>query len=204
MERSSTELEEELVARRLDFAIMHSFANSTQQERVISFYPISRSPFVLVARRNTPLACHARWAPGFSLPLLDLELVRDEPFVLVSPGRRIRQISDHIFWQAGITPKVALTTASYETAHRLACQGLGLTFIPLQYRDIFQGSALGEYFAIDPAYSPYWDMCVAVARDSYISNAAQMFIHILNLRLRSRGTAPSRPEEAKKEGQLSE
>lgn len=204
VERSSTELEEELVARRLDFAVMHSFANSTQQERVISFYPISRSPFVLVARRNTPLACHARWAPGFSLPLLDLELVRDEPFVLVSPGRRIRQISDHIFWQAGITPKVALTTASYETAHRLACQGLGLTFIPLQYRDIFQGSALGEYFAIDPAYSPYWDMCVAVARDSYISNAAQMFIHILNLRLRSRGTPPIRPEEAKKEGQLSE
>ena len=43
-------------------------------------------------------------------------------------------------------------------------------------------------------------MCVAVARDSYISNAAQMFIHILNLRLRSRGTAPIRPEEAKKEG----
>lgn len=190
VEKSSTELEEELMARHLDFAVMHSFAGSTQQQRNISFYPISRSPFVLAAERNTPLCRHARWQQGFALPVMDLARVREEPFILVDQGRRIRQISDHILWQAGITPRVALTTVSYETAHRLACQGLGLTFLPLEYREIFQGSDRGEYFAIDPAYSPYWDMCVAVARDSYISNAAQVFIHILNLRLGNRGAAP--------------
>ena len=38
----------------------------------------------------------------------------------------------------------------------------------------------GEYYSIDAACSPYWDLCVAVARDSYISTAAQVFIHLLN------------------------
>lgn len=181
VEKNSTELEAELAARHLDFAVMHSFANSSQQEKSsISFYPVSRSPFILAAPPGTTLGEHARKDPDSPLPVIDLAAVRDWPFVLVTPGRRIRQISDHILWQAGITPEVVLTTSSYETAHRLACQGLGLTFLPLQYKEIFQGPYSGEYFAIDPAYSPYWDLCVAVARDSYISNAAQVFIHMLN------------------------
>lgn len=181
VEKSSTELESELAARHLDFAVMHYFANSTQQEKSsISFYPISRSPFLLAAPAGTSLGEHAKQDPDSPYPILDLSAVKDRPFVLVNPGRRIRQISDHILWQAGITPEVVLTTSSYETAHRLACQGLGLTFLPLQYKEIFPCPYPGEYFSIDPAYSPYWDLCVAVARDSYISNAAQVFIHMLN------------------------
>ena len=170
-----------LASRHLDFAVMHSFANSTQQEKSsIAFYPISRSPFVLAAPVGSGLDRYACPDPESPYPVLDLAHVKDWPFVLVSPGRRIRQISDHILWQAGITPQVVLTTVSYETAHRLACRGLGLTFIPLQYKEIFQGPYPGEYYSIDAACSPYWDLCVAVARDSYISNAAQVFIHLLN------------------------
>ncbi|MCI9509045.1 MAG: LysR family transcriptional regulator [Angelakisella sp.] len=180
-EKSSTELEAGLASRHLDFAVMHSFANSTQQEKSsIAFYPISRSPFVLAAPVGSGLDRYACPDPESPYPVLDLAHVKDWPFVLVSPGRRIRQISDHILWQAGITPQVVLTTVSYETAHRLACRGLGLTFIPLQYKEIFQGPYPGEYYSIDAACSPYWDLCVAVARDSYISNAAQVFIHLLN------------------------
>ena len=72
----------------------------------------------------------------------------------------------------------------------LACQGLGLTFLPLQYKDIFQGPYTGEYFSIDPAYSPYWDLCVAVTKDSYISNTVQMFIHLLNSLFGGKTQAP--------------
>ena len=180
-EKSSTELEAGLASRHLDFAVMHSFANSTQQEKSsIAFYPISRSPFVLAAPVGSGLDRYACPDPESPYPVLDLARVKDWPFILVSPGRRVRQISDHILWQAGITPQIALTTVSYETAHRLACRGLGLTFIPLQYKEIFQGPYPGEYYSIDPACSPYWDLCVAVPRDSYISNAAQVFIHLLN------------------------
>ena len=184
VEKNSTQLEAELIARHLDFAVMHSFANSSHQERSrITFYPISRSAFVLVAPRGTPLRQYARPDPQGGLPIMDLRKLADQPFVMVDQGRRIRQISDHILWQAGITPEVVLTTVSYETAHRLACQGVGLTFIPQQYGEIFQGPYQGEYFAIDPEYSPYWDLCVAVAKDSYIANAAQVFIHMLNVTL---------------------
>ena len=191
VEKSSTELEKELAARRLDFAVMHSFANSSQQEKsTISFYPITRSPFILAAPTGTRLVSLARKDPESPLPVLDLAHVKRCPFVLVNPGQRIRQISDHILWRAGITPEVVLTTASYETAHRLACQGLGLTFLPLQYKDIFQGPYTGEYFSIDPAYSPYWDLCVAVTKDSYISNTVQMFIHLLNSLFGGKTQAP--------------
>ncbi len=191
-EKSSTELEAGLASRHLDFAVMHSFANSTQQEKSsIAFYPISRSPFLLAAPPDSGLAPFARQDPDAPYPILDLCHVKDRPFILVNQGRRIRQISDHILWQAGITPEVVLTTVSYETAHRLACRGLGLTFIPLQYKEIFQGPYPGEYYSIDPACSPYWDLCVAVARDSYISNAAQVFIHMLNAHFGSRMELPS-------------
>ena len=191
-EKSSTELEAGLASRHLDFAVMHSFANSTQQEKSsIAFYPISRSPFLLAAPPDSGLAPFARQDPDAPYPVLDLCHVKDHPFILVNQGRRIRQISDHILWQAGITPEVVLTTVSYETAHRLACRGLGLTFIPLQYKEIFQGPYPGEYYSIDPACSPYWDLCVAVARDSYISNAAQVFIHMLNAHFGSRMELPS-------------
>lgn len=202
-EKSSTELEAELIARHLDFAVMHSFANSTHQEKSsISFYPISRSEFVLVAPKGSPLEKYAKPDPAGGLPMLDLKYVKDQPFVLVDQGRRIRQISDHILWQAGITPEVVLTTVSYETAHRLACRGVGLTFIPQQYSEIFRGPFLADYFAIDPAYSPYWDLCVAVAKDSYISNAVQVFIHMLNLQLGGNVPLPQE-EQAGEQGENS-
>ena len=199
VEKSSTQLEAELTARHLDFAVMHSFANSSHQEKSrITFYPISRSAFVLAAPKGTPLARHARPNPAGGLPIIDLKKLEGQPFVMVDQGRRIRQISDHILWQAGITPEVVITTVSYETAHRLACCGVGLTFIPQQYGEIFQGPYQGEYFAIDQEYSPYWDLCVAVAKDSYIANAAQVFIHMLNLQLGGSVSIPREEEPGKK------
>ena len=96
VEKSSTQLEAELTARHLDFAVMHSFANSSHQEKSrITFYPISRSDFVLVAPKGTPLARHARPNPAGGLPILDLKKLRNAKpdLSILHPLPRVNEIS---------------------------------------------------------------------------------------------------------------
>ena len=99
---------------------------------------------------------------------------------MVTKLQKIRQVADLILHKAQIHPPVILTTKSYETARRLACEGIGVTFTPLQYLQIFPGIYSPDYYFVAEEYTPYWTLCVAVQKNAYVSRAAKVFIRIVS------------------------
>lgn len=181
VEKNSTELEKELAAGKVDFALMHtSPVYNISDTSNIHFYPLYKDPFILVTQKDHPLSKHAVNVKGLEYPTIDLTLFAHEPFILIKREQRIRQVSELILQKANIKPTIVLTTKSFEIARRLACEGIGVTFVPQQYSHIFPGIYKPSYYFIDKKYSPYWTMCVAVQKDAYISKAAKLFVRMVS------------------------
>ena len=183
VEKNSTELDKALASGEIDFSIMHTFPfNEHANSPSADIYPLFKDPLVLVTKKNHPLREHAVPVEGLDYPQIDLTLFADEAFIRLNHEQKIGQVTDQILQKANLHPVTALTTKSYETARRLACEGLGVTLVPRQYLDIFPGNYYPDYYYIDEKYSPYWTMCVAVPKNAYISKAAQLFIRMVSER----------------------
>ena len=186
VERNSTELDKALASGEIDFAIMHTFPFCKHSHsKNVDIYPLFKEPILLVTAKDHPLRQYAVHNNDLEYPQIDLTLFANEPFILLNKEQKIRHVSDSILQKANINPMIILTTKSYETARRLSCEGIGITFVPLQYLQIFPGIYQPAYYYIDEKYGPYWTMCVAVQKNAYISKAAQLFIQIVNERFGS-------------------
>lgn len=179
-EKNSTELEKSLSSGEIDFGIMHTSPYYEISNNLnVDFYTLFKDPFLLVTKKDHPLGRYAVKSANFKYPQIDITLFAKEPFIMLNRWQRTRQVADLILQKANINPIVALTTKSYETARRLACEGIGVTFVPEQYLQISPGVYQPDYYTIDEKYSPYWKLCVAVQKNAYISKASQMFIKML-------------------------
>jgi len=176
-EKNSTELEKSLSSGEIDFAIMHTAPfYEISDSSYVDFHSLFKDPFLLATKKDHPLGRNAIKSENSEYPQIDISLFSKEPFIMLNRWQRIRQVSNLILQKANINPIVALTTKSYETARRLACEGIGVTFVPEQYLQISPGVYLPDYYSIDEKYSPYWKLCIAVQKNAYISKAAKMFI----------------------------
>lgn len=181
VEKNSTELEKSLTLGEIDFAIMHTIPlNEYVNGPNSDIYPLYKDPLVLVTKKNHPLKGWAIVRNDLDYPQIDITLFKDEPFIMLNSEQKIRQATDLILHKANLTPHITLTTKSYETARRLACEGLGVTLVPHQYLNIFPGYYAPDYYYIDENYSPYWTMCVAVSKGAYVSKAARVFIRMVS------------------------
>lgn len=66
---------------------------------------------------------------------VDIAEFKDETFILQYPGQQMRSTADIIFSEAGISPKVSLTTRSVPSAMELTAQGCGICFLADIYKD---------------------------------------------------------------------
>lgn len=180
VEENSTTLEKCLSSGKVDFAIMHtSPVYNLSKTSNIDFHLLYKDPFILVTKKDHPLGRFAKPSEDSEHSKIDITLFANEPFIMVKRGQRIRQVSELILQKAKINPTVVLTTKSYEIARRLACEGIGVTFVPEQYSHIFPGVYEPDYYSIDEKYSPYWSMCIGVQKGAYVSKAAKLFIRMV-------------------------
>ena len=108
---------------------------------------------------------------------VDLDLLRDEPFVLYRKGMRVRKISDALFAEAGFAPRIILESQTVETLLNLVSTRVGCAFLPktvVQFPGTVSGAAC---FTIgNPPVSS--GFAFAWRRDSYVSWAAQEFMKL--------------------------
>ncbi|MDR3602614.1 MAG: LysR family transcriptional regulator [Desulfosporosinus sp.] len=75
---------------------------------------------------------------------IELLQLKDCPFLLLKQGHRVRQISDILFQDAGIKPKIIMESINIETLYRLTITNMGITFLPksliLQWNKAFDNS----------------------------------------------------------------
>lgn len=180
IERNSSELEKALASGEIDFAIMFiSPFNEVNNILDVSLELIFKDTFLLVAKKGHRLGKYAIYDKDCEYPRIDITLFSDEPFIITDHGLRIRQVSELILQKADINPLIALTTKSFETARRLASQGVGITFIPRRYINIFPSTFVPDYYTIDEKYTPYWNLCLAIYKGAYVSKAARTFMNII-------------------------
>lgn len=177
-EESSTALEKALADATVDFAIMHY--HPFNAKNFIDYDLLYRDPFLLVTQGNHPLTKDARKDKNYPYPLIDIRLFENENFILMDRGKRIRQVSDNIFYEIEIHPNSCLTLKNFETARRLASMGYGVTFVPMEYTKVFTGQYPSDYYFIDGVESAYWDTCIATRKNMYLSKAAKVFIELVH------------------------
>ncbi len=176
-EMNSTLLEQALLDGTIDFAIMHN--HPLKENKSIHHEMIYRDPFLLVTKKNHNLSKFSKIKEDYPHPLIDLNLFKDERFIMLEKNKRIRQVCDIIFNIAGINPITSLTLQNYETARRIASTGFGVTLVPLQYIKIFEGQYDADYYFIDNNKYAFWDTCIATNPNMYLSKASKVFIDMI-------------------------
>lgn len=175
-EENSSVLERSLIDGSIDFAIMHYHPLNANDS--IRYDLLYKDPFLLVTQKGHALSKYSKADEKFPYPLIDINLFKDDNFILLEKNKRIRQVCNHIFNEEGFNPKNSLTLNNYETARRLASVGYGVTLIPLQYIKIFEGQYESDYYFIIDNKNAYWDTCVATNHNMYLSKASKIFIEM--------------------------
>ena len=167
-EQSAESLEELLMKGEVDIAILHL---PVKNEEIV-YEPLSVEKVYLVA------------PPGYNIcsitnfevqKRLDFSCLKDEKFILLKPGHRMRFFADKIFKCAQFKPNILLEIGNTDTAYRLATAGMGFTFIPENTIRFLNTNHYQNYFLInDVAFT----LALAYRRGEYLTKAAQEFIAI--------------------------
>ena len=161
----------------MDFALLH--APKLAPNPLLNYEFLSEDPFVIALAAGHPLIEKAQKKPGYLFPVLDVRLLKSEPLILLHPQQRIRHVSDAILAKAKITPNIVLTIKNYETAQRLAGQGIGITFLPMDYAALTYADHPPVLLSIDESYSPSWDLSIATLKGGFLSRADQYFLELV-------------------------
>ncbi len=109
-------INEALVKGEIDLAVMGRPLDGTD----VVAEPFAAHPSVIVAAPSHPLA-RSRGVPASALA--------GEPLVVREQGSGTRSLLDRFFAEAGITPRIALTTSSNETIKQAVMAGMGIALI---------------------------------------------------------------------------
>lgn len=121
--------------------------------------------------RDNPIACDYISHNKKSVNLNDF---REEPFILLRKGQAIRNTTDRIFSDCGISPHIAYETSSFDTAYRMARTGLGCTFVPSVLHPLFE-----EVVSFDINSGSYlYPLLLVYNKDAYLSEAMRHFVDI--------------------------
>lgn len=107
----------QLESGEIDFCLVSSIEDNPQVQWIQLW---SEELFIIVPS-------HHRLAHYESITLQE---IADEPFVLLEKGNGLRGITDQLFQEAGISPKVTFEGAEVHTIVAFVAAGLGVTLIP--------------------------------------------------------------------------
>ena len=182
-EKNSQELEQAVLSRKLDFALIHGFETTESQIRGnLEYRSLNRDNFCIVMQKGKKAAEKAVRMTGYPYPVLDPKFLEGEPFVLETLDHRMRVVTDGILKRVNVEPKILLETDLFETAIRLAAVGYGLTIVNESYIKAFANeeySSKCAVFSIPKKYKPYWSVCVIRHAKGYVPAASQEFLDMI-------------------------
>lgn len=172
-ENNSTELEKLMLSGKLDFSIMHYEEN----HEALTYEPLSDDPFYLVMPQT--LAERYRFPDYRPLSRYDLKLLSNEPFLMIANRQKLRQVADSILAQSDIQPNIRYVSKSMETAKRLTAAGMGITFLPFSYLNLFSGTERLACYPLEQELGAYWKLVVSYPEHHSLSRCSREFIEQL-------------------------
>ncbi len=115
---------------------------------------------------------------------VDITAFKEQPFILLKRGDRIRTILDSYFKRHHINPHILLETTNIQTAFALAQRGMGIAVYPEMF---LRGATTLSANMMDTNTIDFYPfqsestterLAIAYNRDRYLSTAAKDFINI--------------------------
>lgn len=116
-----------------DHSIDLTIYNVHEFPKLLDYQEIRTEEIVLILSEKHPLCARAEKKPGFAYPWLDLNLLKDENFILLYPDQNTGGIAGKLFAECRMNPQVLLHTRNSQMSITLAMDGMGAAFAPASY-----------------------------------------------------------------------
>jgi len=168
---SLDQLEDMLLKSVVDFAIILPFDNPD-----IDYKPIFTMDIFLALPIDHPLSQEHPYT-GHEYPELDLIELKNDEFIILQQGRKLRDTALSACKDAGFTPNIALEVSNLDTAHALVAEGYGVTFL----LDVITYNAPKKqkvaYFRIKNSVLQQ-TFCLAHLKKNYLPKAIDEFLNV--------------------------
>jgi DNA-binding transcriptional LysR family regulator len=166
---STQHLEDLLYHRKIDFAIM----NYPFITHDLDYETLSQEEIVIAVPAENPV-CALAGENAEAIFRVDIALLKDGDFILLTKGQRLRKAADMMFAKAGFTPRVLWETRNSITAYNLSVAGMGLSVVTSGFTWFFASSKVRFFAPIKDAM--FYEVVIAFPSRSRLSNSARAVI----------------------------
>lgn len=172
-EENTRVLENLVLGGNVDFALTH--VHKKEMNEKINYEILKEDEFLLVTPKDY-LKNSDKIKVKDGKRYVDLRELGKEKFILLDINKGIRKVQDRTIKSYGISPEVVFTTKNFETAKRLAANGMGITIIPKDYLNIFSQDKNYDSFNLSGTEENIWYNAILTIPDIYKSQATKVFI----------------------------
>lgn len=163
-------LEEELIKEHLDLLIL----NGPVDEEKIKFVPIKRDNLYLV----TPPGKYKLEGGEKSFEVLYEKYgLKDEDFIVLRPGQKLRRLTEDIFQDYDMNPKIKFEMRSIDGAIKLCAEGVAMTIVHESVKENMDYVIKPEFYKLPSNYSIVSG--VAYRKNGYTCEAAKKFLEFI-------------------------
>ncbi|RSM72235.1 hypothetical protein DMB66_06495 [Actinoplanes sp. ATCC 53533] len=168
---------DEVVAGRLDMAVIASWDTPITPPDLVTVHPLLRDPMVVVLPDDHPtLAGPTLAGPAVTeTAAVGLEQFRDEAWVTILAGHAARAQFDRVTAAAGFAPRIRFQTASYDVAQALVGTGIGVALVSRLALTHVPHTA---HRALRPPV-PHRDLQVVTMTDATVTPMVEVFLRLL-------------------------
>ena len=185
-EESSSALERRLAAGQFDFALLPlPIKNEAFQYEQI----VSEETFLAVPEEHR-INRMLQPPPDGAFGRVDMEFFKDDGFIMLYPGQRLRELGMSACRAAGFEPRIVFETGYVDSANVLVGAGIGISFIPYMIFSTRLDNKGTVYYHIN-GINGTLNLVAAYEDSSLLSHAAQAFIRITRETLQTHVPASS-------------
>lgn len=139
----------------------------------LEYHDMNEELMVLALPKSHDLAYLAGDESWRTFPEIDLKLLRDDSFTLISRETRMRDMIDLAFEAAGFRPKILFESTSTRTVVNMVRQQICPAFFPQSY---VEPDSPMVYFSVSPRQT--WMRCMAYLKGCYLSKPEKYFMDL--------------------------
>lgn len=162
-------MEQLVFQKEVTFAFISYYDSSKHPE--LEYLDMDSEKMVLALPSTHPLAHLAGEESYLTFPHLDLTLLRNDPFIMLSKDTRMRDMIDLSFQIAGFRPNVLFESVSTRTVVSMVEQQIAPAFFPQSY---VNPNARMVYFTVPPYQE--WMRGVTFLKGAYLTKPEKDFI----------------------------
>ena len=172
-EQTSIALEHPLAAGKIDLALMPLpfVSNKFQYEEMVSEETFLAVPSDHRINRIMP------HIPAGEFGRVDMAFFREDAFIMLYPGQRLRELGMDACRDAGFEPNIVFETSYVDSANALVAAGIGISFIPYMIFATRSDNGGAVYYHIN-GLNATRNLVAAYEDLHQLSPAAKAFIRI--------------------------